>query len=299
MFCTQKAIVVIGPTASGKSDAAIALAKERGGEVISVDSRQVYRGLDLGSGKVLRDQNPPQDSSQDSPADLFYSEGIRHHLLDIREPGESYNVSDFLRDAKKIEQEIRERGNVPIFCGGTLFWMDSCIHNSVFPPVAPNQELRQTLAQKTAPELFALLTKKDPARAQTIDPHNTVRLIRALEIIDALGSVPSATSLSTEARAKNLNQYEIIILTPERDILKERIQKRLAARIDQGLLAEVEGLLAAGVTHEWLEALGLEYTFFSRFLRGDITWEALETELLTAIWHYAKRQMTFLKKFTA
>jgi tRNA dimethylallyltransferase len=256
MFCTQKAIVVIGPTASGKSDAAIALAKERGGEVISVDSRQVYRGLDLGSGKVLRDQN--------SPADLFYSEGVRHHLLDVREPGESYNVSDFLHDAKKIEHEIRERGNVPIFCGGTLFWMDSYIQGSDFPPVPPNPTLRTRLGGRTSKSLFEELQEKDPARAQTIDPHN-----------------------------------EIIILTPERDVLLERIQKRLAVRIDQGLLTEVEGLLTQGVSHEWLEALGLEYTFFSRLLRGDITWEALETELPTAIWHYAKRQMTFLKKFTA
>ncbi len=291
MFCTQKAIVVIGPTASGKSDTAIALAKERGGEVISVDSRQVYRQLDLGSGKVLRDP--------DSPAGLFYSEGIRHHLLDIREPGESYNVSDFVRDTKKIEQEIRERGNVPIFCGGTLFWMDSYIHGSAFPPVPPNQELRQVLAQKNTSELFVLLTKKDPLRAQTIDPQNTVRLIRALEIIESLGSVPYAPPLSNEARAKNLNQYEVIILTPERDVLKDRIEKRLAVRMNQGMLAEVEGLLAGGIPHEWLEALGLEYASLSRFLRGDTTWEKLETELATAIWHYAKRQITFLKKFTA
>jgi tRNA dimethylallyltransferase len=294
MFCTQKAIVVIGPTASGKSDAAIALAKERGGEVISVDSRQVYRRLDLGSGKVLRDQN----SSQNYSVDLFYSEGVRHHLLDIREPGESYNVSDFLRDAKKIEQEIRERGNVPIFCGGTLFWMDSYIQGSDFPPVPPNPTLRTLLGGRTSKSLFEELQEKDPARAQSIDPHNTVRLIRALEIIDALGSVPLAAPLSTEARAKNLHAYEIIILTPERDVLQERIQKRLTVRIDQGLLAEVEGLLAEGASPEWLEALGLEYTFFSRFLRGDVTWEVLETELPTAIWHYAKRQMTFLKKFT-
>lgn len=273
---SQRAIVVIGPTASGKSDLAIKLAQERNGEIISVDSRQIYRGMDIGTGKVTKSEQAL----------------VPHHLLDICEPGVDYNVSDFLKDAKKIETEIRERGKLPIFCGGTLFWIESYLQKSKFPSVAPNPELRAELEQKSAEELFAKLQERDPDRAQSIDPKNKIRLIRALEIIESLGGVPPL------AAPKNWQEdYELIILEPERDTLRERIQTRLTQRFETGMIEEVEHLVSQGATHEWLQKIGLEYKYISLYLQKKLSRAELEEQLFHAIWHYAKRQMTFLKRF--
>jgi tRNA dimethylallyltransferase len=297
---TDKAIVVIGPTASGKSDLAIKLALEKNGEVISVDSRQVYRGMNLGTGKVDRDQLYPElvegslfEGRDLAKSILYFSEGIRHHLLDICNPGESYNVTDFLRDAKMAETDIRARGKVPIFCGGTLFWMKSYIYKTSFPEVPPNESLRKKLEEKSAEELFTELTKKDLERTKTIDPKNKMRLIRALEIIDTLGKVPALS----EKKLPEEQDYEIIILDPSRDELRERIQKRLTARIEGGMVDEVEHLLTQDITHEWLQGIGLEYKYISFYLQKKLSLEEMEEQLFFAIWHYAKRQITFLKRF--
>lgn len=272
----KKAIVIIGPTASGKSDLAIKLAQEKNGEIISVDSRQIYLGMDIGTGKV-------------TPAEQAL---IPHHLLDICKPGEDYNVSDFLKDAEKIETEIRGRGKLPIFCGGTLFWMESYLKKSGFPKVAPNTELRAKLENRSAEELFTELYSRDPKRANSIDPKNKVRLIRALEIIEALGTVPDLA-----APASWQEHYEIIIINPDRDTLRANIKKRLTARFKQGMIAEVENLLNKGITHEWLQKIGLEYKYISLYLQKKLSQEEMEEKLFYAIWHYAKRQITFLKRF--
>jgi tRNA dimethylallyltransferase len=273
----KKALVIIGPTASGKSDLAIELAQKHGGEIISVDSRQVYRGLDIGTGKVTQVEQAL----------------VPHHLLDICEPGASYNVTDFLRDAQKIEADIRARGKLPIFCGGTLFWMESYLNQTVFPEVPPNKALRKELEEKTTEELFALLKEKDIERAKTVDPQNKIRLIRALEIIESLGNVPA---LATQKNWQD--EYELIILEPEREALRERIQKRLTTRFEAGMIEEVKTLITKGAAHEWLENLGLEYKYISLSLRGELTEEEMKEKLFFAIWHYAKRQITFLKRFT-
>lgn len=274
---TEKALVIIGPTASGKSDLAIQLAQERNGEVISVDSRQIYRHLDIGTGKVTKAEQAL----------------VPHHLLDICEPGEEYNVSNFLADAEKLEADIRKRGKLPIFCGGSLFWIESYLHKSAFPPVPPNQELRAALEQKSTEELFALLQQKDPARALTIDTQNKIRLIRALEIIEVLGSVPP---LKTTADWKDA--YELIIIQPQKEVLRAKIQKRLEARFAEGMIAETEALLQNGVSHQWLQGIGLEYKYLSLYLEKKLTKKELDEQLFHAIWHYAKRQITFLKRFT-
>lgn len=272
----EKAIVIIGPTASGKSDLAIQLALERNGEIISVDSRQIYRGLDIGTGKV-------------TPEEQLL---VPHHLLNICDPGEEYNVSDFVRDAAKIETDIRKRGKLPIFCGGSLFWMESYLNKSAFPAVPPNPTLRTELAEKSSEELFQKLSLLDPERAKTVDSQNKVRIIRALEIIETLGSVPAlspATDFSQD--------YELIILEPPRETLRARIKNRLTERFGQGMIEEVEQLVQNGVSHEWFQKIGLEYKYISLFLQKKLSKEELEEQLFYAIWHYAKRQLTFLKRF--
>jgi tRNA dimethylallyltransferase len=272
----KKTIVIIGPTASGKSDLAIKFALEQNGEVISVDSRQVFRGMDIGTGKVTKEEQ------------LL----APHHLLDIVSPGENYNVTNFCKDAKQKEQEIRARGKLPIFCGGTLFWMESYLKQSTFPSVQPNQALRTKLDQKSSEELFTLLTEKDPRRAVSVDPKNKMRLIRALEIIEELGSVPIAMPASDWRK-----KYELVLVLPEKDTLRENIRSRLEKRFAEGMVTEVQTLLARGVSHEWLERIGLEYKYLSLFLRGELTEDEMKEKLFFAIWHYAKRQITFLKKF--
>jgi tRNA dimethylallyltransferase len=274
----KKSLVIIGPTASGKSDLALQLAKERDGEIISVDSRQVYRGMDIGTGKITKEEMG----------------GIPHHLIDICNPGEDYNVSDFIKDAKELETKIREREKTPIFCGGSLFWMESYLQKNPFPKVAPNKTLRHILEQKSLQELFTLLQHKDPERAKTIDPYNKVRLMRALEIIETLGAVPKTSFGSLSSIQKN---YELIIIEPERETLRDNIKKRLDKRLADGMVDEVEELIASGISHEWLQKIGLEYRYISLYLTGKLSYEEMQEKLFFAIWHYAKRQITFLKRF--
>lgn len=273
---TQKAIVIIGPTASGKSALALKIAQEQNGEIISVDSRQIYRHMDIGTGKVTKAEQTL----------------VPHHLLDIRNPGEDYNVSDFIKDAKVAERAIRAKGKLPIFCGGSLFWMESYIKDASFPEVPPNQELRKRLGESSPEELFQKLQSLDARRAQIIDPQNKVRLIRALEIVEALGTVPE-TNFSSDWK----NTYEIITLNPEKGELREKIYKRLQERFEEGMVAETEQLLKDGVPHEWLQKIGLEYKYISLYLQKKLSREELEEQLFHAIWHYATRQITFLKKF--
>ena len=153
---TKKALVIIGPTASGKSDLALQIAQERNGEIISVDSRQIFKGMDIGTGKVTEEEQAL----------------VPHHLLDICNPGEEFNVTDFIKLAEEIEADIRSRDKLPIFCGGTLFWVESYLQRSQFPQVPPDFSLRKILEQKTTENLFQELQEKDPKRASTIDPRS-------------------------------------------------------------------------------------------------------------------------------
>jgi tRNA dimethylallyltransferase len=278
--------VILGPTSSGKSDFAIRLAKEVDGEVVSVDSRQVYRGMDIGTGKVARDLDTRYKNA-------FYSEGIRHHLLDVASPKREYNVTHFLRDAKKAIADIEKRGKVPILCGGTAFWIEALLLGTSFPEVKPDKALRAKLDKLSAEELFEILGKKDPKRAATIDAKNKVRLIRALEIIESLGKVPSIRYKIQDARYKST---KIFALSPPKEILHARIEKRLRDRLDQGMLDEVKRLREEGVSWKRLQGFGLEYRWCARYLQGKISREAMEAELLKESKHYAKRQLTFLRR---
>ncbi|OGI14785.1 MAG: tRNA (adenosine(37)-N6)-dimethylallyltransferase MiaA [Candidatus Moranbacteria bacterium RIFCSPHIGHO2_01_FULL_54_31] len=292
-----KTIVIVGPTAAGKSDLAILLARRYGGEIISADSRQVYRGMDIGSGKVPRDRRHPKlDLGSKKPSgEAYYSEKIPHWLIDVTSPARIYNVTHFVRDAKKAIANIRKRGKVPIICGGTGFWVQALIEGSSFPAVKPDATLRKKLGTLSAAELFVLLQKKDRQRAATIDKHNKVRLIRALEIVETLGKVPQA--VSNQQLTVNEKEYAIIGLSPSKETLHKNIEVRLEKRLRKGMVAEVKRLREAGLSWKRLESFGLEYRSIALLLQGKITKEEMKEKLNFEIRHYAKRQLTWLRRF--
>lgn len=273
----QPLIIIVGPTASGKTSLSIKLAKTFAGEVISADSRQVYRGLDIGSGKVTKDE----------------MQGMPHHLLDIADPATVYNASDFVRDAKVAITDIAARHHLPIIAGGTFFYIDSLLGRLSLPAVPPNEILRTELESLPTDELYACLIAIDPARAATVDQANSRRLVRAIEIATSLGYVPPTTITDSPYRPLTLG------ITINKEALHHNIHVRLQERLEAGMVAEVEGLIATGVTHERLESLGLEYRYVSRYLRGLIDYETMVTELETKIRQFAKRQYTWLKRDTS
>ncbi len=275
----KRTLVILGPTASGKSDLAILLAQKYNGEIISADSRQVYRGLDIGSGKVSVDEQAL----------------VPHHLLDVASPKRTYNVTHFVRDAKRAIADIQKRGKTPIICGGTGFWIQALIEDQPFPAVKPNPELRKKLEKFSAEELFAQLKEKDPVRAQSIDVQNKVRLIRALEIVEALGAVPP---LPKQQGVRSKEQaYVIITLNPSLEILYHNISIRLEKRLEQGMIAEVEKLRADGLSWKRLESFGLEYKYVALLLENKIELQDMKERLEFEIRHYAKRQLTWLRRF--
>ncbi len=271
---TQKpgVIVVVGPTASGKSDLAIKLARKLNGEVISADSRQVYRGMDIGTGKVTKKEQRI----------------VRHHLLDVFSPKKIFTVSDFKKLADKSIQDILKRKKVPIIVGGTGQYIDTVIYNLTLPEVPPNYKLRAKLEKQSTEQLFTQLKKLDPQRAKNIDSKNPRRLIRAIEIISATGKPVEPL--------KSDSPYEAIWLGLNPKNLKERIHKRLNQRLRQGMIKEVKKLHTKGVSWQRLYDLGLEYRWISQYLQNKITKKEMVTELEQAINQYAKRQMTWFKR---
>jgi tRNA dimethylallyltransferase len=319
----KKVIVIAGPTASGKSDLAIALAQKYDGEIISADSRQVYRGMDIGTGKVLKDlpvKSKTQNTKTKQGTDTFFSEGIVHHLIDVADPKEDYNVAHFVHDAKEVIADIQKRDKLPIICGGTHFWIEALLAGNPLPAVKPDPVLRKKLDKLSTEELFALLEKKDSARAKTIDAKNKVRLIRALEIIETLGSVPplchtespfsvipsvaegspslTEDSLPTDRQARRTrnDNTTIIALVPDKEILHKNIKTRLKKRIDQGMIEEVETLQKNGLSWKRLEGFGLEYRYVALFLQKKISREEMIEKIDIESRKYAKRQLTFLRR---
>ena len=268
-----KVIVIVGPTASGKSDLAVLIAKEFDGEVISADSRQVYKGLSIGAGKITKREMC----------------GVPHHMLDVLSPKKVFTVSDFKDKSEKIIGEIIERGKLPIICGGTGFYIDTLINNTTLPEVEPDPKLRQKLSKMSAPKLHLMLLKLDSRRAKEIDPNNKVRLIRAIEIAKALGKVPQSKP--------NPNYSPLFIgIEWKREELNERIQIRLLKRMKQGMLKEVENLHKSGLSWKRMFDLGLEYRHLSEYLQNKISKAEMLEKLEKEIEHYAKRQMTWFKR---
>jgi tRNA dimethylallyltransferase len=276
----NKVVVILGPTASGKSDVAIKLAQKFNGEIISADSRQVYRRMDIGTGKV-------------TPAEQKMAV---HHLLDVVDPNDEFNISHFKKLAEKAIEDILKRGKVPIICGGTGFWIKSVVDDVQLPEVKPDKELRNLLSNKSAEELFAMLKKLDSKRAGNIDPKNKVRLIRAIEICESVGKVPL---INNESINKKYDFLQIGIDVPK-EILNEKIKKRLGQRFSKGMAEEVQDLnnppAGGGVSWERLEYFGLEYRWIARYLQQKISLDEMVERLYFDIIHYAKRQMTWFKK---
>jgi tRNA dimethylallyltransferase len=274
MSAKPKVVAVVGPTASGKTSLSIDIAKAHNGEVISADSRQVYKGLDIGSGKVTAEE----------------MSGVPHHLLDVVEPSTLYTGADFKRDATAALEDILERNRLPIVAGGTFFYLDLLRNKLSSAPVSPNPALRATLEHCSTEELFSKLSTLDPTRAADIDAQNRHRLIRALEIVEVLGYVPKPTT--------HTSQYEWLIIGIDIDSesLQKNIHSRLLSRMQDGMLDEVEQLHKHGLHFERMEELGLEYRYLARHLKGDIGYETMLRELEVKIRQFAKRQKTWLKR---
>lgn len=273
-------LIVVGPTAAGKSELAVKLAKKFNGEIISADSRQIYRGLNIGSGKIEGQWQ----------GKIFEYKNVPHYLIDEASPRVQYSVTRFQKNARKAIANILSRGKLPIICGGTAHWVDAVVFEQTLPAVKPNAQLRAKLMKLTPAQLFTKLKKLDPVRAKTIDPKNPRRLIRALEIIIITGqAVPKVTTKSP---------YNPIWLgiNPGMQQLEANIHKRLQARLKLGMIKEVSNLHKQGLSWKKLESLGLEYKFCSLHLQQKLNKTDLELLLYRAIRQYAKRQLTWWKR---
>ncbi len=268
-----RVIAIVGPTASGKSDLAVKLAKKFNGEIISADSRQVYKGLDIGAGKITKKE----------------MQGIPHHLLDVANPKKQFTVVDFKKLADKAISDIISRKKLPIICGGTGFYIQAVVDNIILPDVPVNKTLRKLLEHKTAEKIFEILQKTDPKRAKEINKYNKVRLIRAIEIAMVLGKVPPI---------KSDPQYEVlqIGIKTDQEQLKKKISTRLLARVSNGMITEARKLHTAGLSWKRMEQLGLEYRYLALFLQKKITKKEMIERLTFEILHYAKRQITWFKR---
>ncbi len=267
----QKVLVIVGPTASGKSDLGVKLARKFKGEVISADSRQVYKGLNIGTGKITKKEML----------------GVPHHLLDVADPKKQFNGSDYKILGEEALRKIISKNKLPIVVGGTGFYVDilSCSIN--FPNVPPDPKFREAHINKSAETLFKMLQKKDPVRAKEVDRFNKLRLIRALEIVKALGKVP-------KLEAPN-SPYEFIYVGIKPEDLNTRIEKRLMKRMPR-MIKEAKKLHKNGLTYKRMEELGLEYKFLAKYLKGEMGKEEMTEKLNIAIRQYARRQMTWFKR---
>ncbi len=270
---SKKILIILGPTTSGKSDLAVKIAKEFNGEIISADSRQVYKGLDIGTGKITKDE----------------MENVPHYLLDAVRPGEKFDVIQFKKLAEEKVNEILEREKLPIVVGGTGFYIQSIVDGLVLPEVPPDEELRTKLEGKSAEELYKELQKLDPNRSLSIQSDNKRRLIRAVEIVKTLGKVPD---LEKKPKYETLQ----IGLNLDDGELKERIKNRLLERMEKGMIEEVEKLNKEGLSFERMINLGLEYKYLAYFLKGEMDKKEMIEKLNIAIRQYAKRQKTWFKR---
>ena len=272
----HKVIVIVGATASGKTSLAITIAQRVAGEVISADSRQVYTGLDIGSGKV-------------TPEEM---DGVPHHLLDVADPQDTYTAGDFARDGRSALEDILKRNHVPIIAGGSGFYIDALLDPTLLANVPPNEALRAELADKSAEELFTILKEHDPARAHDLQTKGEDALVRRL--IRAIEVAHSPTLEHTDTASDIAVLW--IGIAWDTDVLRERIHTRLIERLDAGMIEEAQRLHANGLTYERMEELGLEYRFLARYLKKELSYDALVSQLSIAIGQYAKRQRTWFKR---
>lgn len=268
-------ITILGPTASGKTPFAAALADRLGTEIISGDSRQVYRRMDLGTGKDLVDY-------------VVDGHPVPYHLIDIVEPGYKYNVFEYQRDFLKAYDEISAKGKVPVLCGGTGMYIESVLKGYRLLPVPENPELRASLEGKSLEELTDILKRYKKLHNST-DVDTAKRAIRAIEIEEYYKQQPP------EYREFPSLKSLIIGVDIDRELRREKITRRLKQRLDEGMVEEVRGLLAEGIPAENLIYYGLEYKFLTQYAIGELTYEEMFQQLETAIHQFAKRQMTWFR----
>ncbi len=271
----QNLVAILGTNASGKSDLGIRLAQHFGGEIVSADSRQVYRGLDLGTGKITAAQ----------------AATVKHHLIDVAEVSEYYSLAQYQRAAYSAIDAIAAAGKLPLLVGGSGLYISAVVEGYQLVDVPPNDALRAELEALPLAQLVERLEKSDSAAASRIDKSNPRRLIRAIEIAEA--------GFTNEAARQNLPQYRCLQLglTWPRPILEERIEKRLRERLAHGMIEEVDGLRSQGVSDLRLEKLGLEYRYIARYLRGELkSLDDLCLQLGIAIRQFAKDQLTWFKR---
>ncbi|MBR0367465.1 MAG: tRNA (adenosine(37)-N6)-dimethylallyltransferase MiaA [Clostridia bacterium] len=266
-----KLIAVVGTNASGKSGLGVKLAERYGGEIVSADSRQVFRGLDLGSGKITPEE----------------TRGVPHHLIDVCAPGDFFSMHDFQRLAYEAIDGILARGRLPFLVGGTGLYVASVTEGYVMSDAAPDLAYRDYLETFSTPALYDMLVKAVPDI--DIERNNRNRVMRVLEKLHA----------GDDHVPHNRPRYDCLKLgvTWERETLKSRIDERLERRLEQGMVAEVRGLMDQGVSTEFLYKLGLEYRFIAQYLTGEIPrYEDMVEQLGNAIKKFAKRQMTWFKR---
>ncbi len=275
----NKLIVILGPTASGKTDLSVKLAKKFNGQVISADSRQVYKGMDVGSGKVTKKE----------------TKGVPHHLLDIASPKRRFTVVQYQRLTLKAINKIHKKRKIPFLVGGTGFYIQAVVNGIIIPGVKPDWQLRKKLEKKNIEELFKMLKKLDLRRAKTIEKKNKRRLIRALEIV-------IKTKKPIPLLKKKPPQFEVLIIGIKKssEELKKLIQKRLLKRLQPPrrpkMIAEVKKLKKSGLSWKRLEEFGLEYRYIAQYLQNKLTYEEMLEKIQKQSEKFAKRQMTWFKR---
>lgn len=269
-------IIITGPTATGKTSRAVALARAINGEIVSADSRQVYRGMDIGSGKDLSEYGD-----------------VPYHMIDIADAGEVYNLYRYLADARMAIDSVESRGRQAIVCGGSGMYVEALARGTVLPPVPRNDALRESLANLSLDELREILASMKTLH-NTTDTDTRARAIRAIEIqtyyVDHPEMDPNAMTAATPS-----SQPLIIGVETDRDTRRARIERRLDERLAEGMIDEVRSLLARGVDPQILINYGLEYRFITRHLLGELSLEEMRSGLLIAIHQFAKRQMTWFR----
>ncbi len=269
-----KLIVITGPTASGKTSRAVDVAKAVNGEIISADSRQIYRGMDIGTGK-----------------DLCEYDGVPYHLIDICDAGYKYNLYEYLRDFKIAYNDVLSRGKMPVLCGGTGLYVESVLNGLDLPQVPENKELRMSLEGKSLLELTEILSSMKVLHNST-DVDTEKRAIRAIEIQSYYAQHPE---MAVATVPNPLENAVIIGVDIDRDNRRSRISKRLRVRLEEGMVEEVKSLIESGVEPVDLIYYGLEYKFITQYILGEITHDEMVSGLEIAIHQFAKRQMTWFR----
>ena len=294
----KKMITILGPTASGKTPVAAHLAASIGGEIISADSRQVYRRMDIGTGKDLKDYEIIKFKVQSSKFK------VPHHLIDIREPGTKYNLFEYQQDFFDAYQDIQSRGAVPILCGGTGLYIEAVLKGYHLSPVPQNQALRDSLEGKSLDELTKMLTELKAKTGSNMhnktDVDSCQRAIRAIEIETAILTStpnPSSTEEGSAFGRRELPPVDSVIIgiNIDRELRREKITRRLKARLEEGMIDEVKALLDEGIPAEDLIYYGLEYKFVTEYITGKTSYDEMYSRLEIAIHQFAKRQMTWFR----